>query len=102
MHRRGREIITPSAERLAALDPDRFDVPRLQAHYTGAADYYPDDDESADDQGLFERLIDFIASRTSEEDYPSDAGEEIQSCIARLRTGLALLDHGSVLLIRLC
>jgi hypothetical protein len=105
-HGEGWEIIEPSDERIAALEPKEFDAARLQAHYAGEVDYYPDEntddeDETGEKQGLLADLIDRLASQSSEEDYPPDAGMQLLGCIGLLRTALDKVDRRSVLLIHL-
>ena len=101
------EVIEPSPERIAALDPDSFDVERLHAHYRGALTYYadPDDeDEDGDDQlGLVDSALSAVLNRLGSDDpadFPADAGEQIQRGIAVLREALGAVGDDCVLLIR--
>ena len=100
------EVIEPSPERIAALDPDTFDVDRLHAHYRGALDYHYGDfeDEDEDDKpGLFDSVLFAVLDKLGSddpEDYPEDAGEQIQRGIAVLREALAAVGNDCVLLIR--
>jgi hypothetical protein len=54
----GWEIIEPSAERIAALDPAGFDPERLRAHYAGECEYYPDEEDEEEEPGLLGRVFD--------------------------------------------
>ena len=101
------EVIEPSPERIAALDPETFDVDRLHAHYRGARDYYsdPEDDEEDEDDepGLFDSVLYAVLDKLGSddpEDYPADAGEQIQRGIAVLREALTAVGNDCVLLIR--
>ena len=96
----GWEIIEPSAERIAALDPARFDPERLRAHYAGELEYYPDQDDTDDEPGLIDRILDRLIPAAPER-FPADAGEEMLRHIALLRTALANLRDDGVLLIHL-
>ena len=96
----GWEIIEPSAERIAALDPALFDPERLRAHYAGELEYYPDQDDTDDEPGLIERILDRLFPAAPER-FPADAGEEMLRHIALLRTALANLRDDGVLLIHL-
>jgi hypothetical protein len=44
-HGGGWDIVEPSPDRIAALDPANFDVARLRAHYAGEVD--DEDDQPA-------------------------------------------------------
>lgn len=94
----GWEIIERSAERIAALDPESFDAPRLQAHYAGQVDYYPNGDGEDDAPGLIGALLDRFIPDTAER-VPDDAGEQMLQCIALLRTALTKIRGDGVLLI---
>jgi hypothetical protein len=99
-HGGGWEIIEPSAERIAALDPAGFDPERLRAHYSGESEYYPDEEDADDEPGLLGRLLDRLISAAPER-HPADAGEEMLRHIALLRSALTNVRDGNVLLIHL-
>jgi hypothetical protein len=96
----GWDLIDPSPERIAALDPAAFDPERLRAHYAGVDDYYPDDGEQEEDDepGLLGALLDRLVPGTPEQ-CPADAGEHMLRDIALLHTALRGVSHDSVLLI---
>jgi hypothetical protein len=102
------DIIEPSPERIAALDPETFDVERLHAHYRGALSYYEDpddDDDDEDDQpdGLIDTVLFAVIEKLGSDDpadFPAEAGEEIRRGIGVLREALAAVGDDCVLLIR--
>ena len=96
----GWEIIEPSAERIAALDPAGFDPERLRAHYAGECEYYPDEEDVEDEPGLLGRMFDRLFPAAPER-HPADAGEEMLRRIALLRSALTNVRDGNVLLIHL-
>jgi hypothetical protein len=93
----GWDIIEPSPDRLAALDPATFDAQRLRAHYAGQVDYYPDDDPD-DESGLIGTLLDRLIPDAAER-VPADAGEQMLQGIALLHTALSKIRGDSVLLV---
>jgi hypothetical protein len=97
----GWEIIEPSAERIAALDPAGFDPERLRAHYAGEREYYPDEEDADDQPGLLGRMLDHLLPAVPER-HPADAGEQMLRHIALLRSALTKVRDGDVLLIHLC
>ena len=95
-------MVEPSRERLAALDPESFDVSRLQDHFMGKADYYPDekeDDVEGVEPGLLERWLNRASAGIFDDDFPADAGERMLGNITLLREALQQIGHSSVLLI---
>jgi hypothetical protein len=97
----GWEIVEPSPERIAALDPAAFDAARLRAHYAGEVDYYPDAEDDEDDQpGRFGALLDRLFPYRPDA-VPADAGEHMLRDIALLRTALTKTSRDSVLLIHM-
>lgn len=99
-HGGGWEIIEPSAERIAALDPAGFDPERLRAHYAGECEYYPDEQDEEDEPSLLGRVFDRLFPAAPER-HPADAGEQMLRHIALLHDALASVDDGKVLLIQL-
>jgi hypothetical protein len=96
----GWEIIEPSPDRVAALDPGAFDAERLRAHYAGQLDYYAGDDDEDDEAGFAGRVLDRFFPDTPDQ-HPSDAGEQMLRDIALLREALTKISDGSVLLIHM-
>jgi hypothetical protein len=97
----GWEIVEPSPERIAALDPAGFDADRLRAHYAGEVDYYPDEDDDGDDEpGVLGALFDWLVPDRPEAS-PADAGEHMLRDIALLRMALTKIPPDSILLIHM-
>jgi hypothetical protein len=96
----GWEIIEPSAERIAALDPASFDPERLRAHNAGEREYHPDEEDAKDQPGWLGRMLDRLLPAAPER-CPADAGEEMLRHIALLRSALTNVRDGNVLLIHL-
>jgi hypothetical protein len=97
----GWEIVEPSPERIAALDPAAFDADRLRAHYAGEVDYYPDQDNDGDHEpGVLGALFDRLVAHGSEA-YPADAGDHMLRDISLLRMALTKIRPDSILLIHM-